>query len=214
MAAEETSLPTDETEAARAASSAAEPYDFALPVTPDELPPAEPPPILLSESWQKPKPPHPSFGWSILWCGLFLLVTQLIPGLGVGFVVFGVQELAKMILPGIVDLPGLFLAGAAVTAVFWPCLRLFGGRGWNRRLASKTIPVQCAFTAAGLAVFVVAWTGLFKLIGDHVLRLTMLEGKTIEVLLSEVMNRPWIVGLLVIALEPAIGEELWCRGFL
>src|SRR5437588_9632615 len=95
MAAEETSLPSDETEAARAVSSAAEPYDFALPVTPDELPPAEPPPILLSESWQKPKPPHPSFGWSILWCGLFLLVTQLIPGLGVGFVVF-VVEIARV----------------------------------------------------------------------------------------------------------------------
>src|SRR5437868_6694767 len=71
MAAEETSLPTNDTGAAHPVSSAVEPYDFALPITPDDLPPGESPPILLTESWRKPKPPHPSFGWSILWSALF-----------------------------------------------------------------------------------------------------------------------------------------------
>src|SRR5712691_10716087 len=92
MAAEESSLPTNDTEAARAVWSAAEPYELALPVTADELPPAESPPILLTESWQKPKPPHPSFGWSILWCALFLIVTQLIPGIGVAVIVLTVKS--------------------------------------------------------------------------------------------------------------------------
>src|SRR6266404_5904028 len=34
-----------------------------------------------------PKPPHPNFWWAILWCLLFLIVAQLMPGMVAAIVV-------------------------------------------------------------------------------------------------------------------------------
>lgn len=182
---------------------------------------------------QKPRWPHPNFGWSLLWCLLFLIVTQ-VPGGILGIVVaLGLPRLAPhtFSLNDLGNRNSLFqsdamsigvalaIVVAELSVVFFPLLivRLIVGRDWTRQLALRRPSRSHTLLAlASLPAFMllgnVAYNYLRKVL--HLPSLSDLGFGGMEEMVDIASKWPWGFAVLVIGLGPGIGEELWCRGFL
>lgn len=95
-----------------------------------------------------PPTPHPSFGWSLLWCFLFLMVTQIIPAIGIVIVLIGLEigegGLDHLQRPDGVDrlqkrsmLPALLASQLLGIAISCLALRLVAGRDWMDQIALR-----------------------------------------------------------------------------
>jgi len=234
-------LPVDPAmlQAARAANAALPP--LVLPVSPaalraDTAPVDGLPPLVLPAGpaalpvIRAPRPPHPGFWWSVLWCLGFLLFTQLIPGFVVAFVFIaialgkgdGVRALERFQGPaGMEELKSLLLPSLLASSVScgvlmsWVVIRLVVGKDWKRRLAVRLPSVpQVLFVLLGLPAVLV--------LGDvvHHLASQVLPGvkdwgmDDVSTLMKEISDWPLWLAVLLIGVGPALGEELWCRGFL
>ena len=273
------------------------------------------------------RPPHPSFWWAVLWCGLFLIVTQIIPSivivvalilpemlqsqdfktgpkgiatnpgeangrepvnrsddegtargsdtkekmeelqrkallpsllasqvLGIAFsclalrlvagrswrrqvalrlpslshlvlalvgfpalpiLASGAYALAKQELPGLPEVLPFLGTEVFMLGAFWLVLRLTAGAHWNQDLARRPAPVQLLFVFVGVVVIVLSTAGVYGLITQSGLNLTLpFDTGIMEKMVKEFRNWPWPVGVLIIGLGPGLAEELWCRGFL
>jgi CAAX protease family protein len=181
----------------------------------------------------KPRWPHPNVGWSLLWCLLFVLVTQ-IPGAFIAVVVVtGLAILKPSTLPTeALSKPAALLKSEAmniglgvaffitellVIGFSWLIIRLVVGRDWKRQLAlrrpslSHTVLALAAFPALVLLANI-AYDVLRKIF--HVPSLADFGLSGMEEMVEIFGNWPWSFAVLVIGLGPGIGEELWCRGFL
>jgi membrane protease YdiL (CAAX protease family) len=182
---------------------------------------------------QKPRWPHPNFGWSLLWCLLFLIVTQ-VPGgiLSIG-VAFGLTKLAphRFSLKDLANKSTVFQSDAMsiglavamvvieISVVVFPLLviRLVVGRDWTRQLAIRRPSLSHTLWAlASLPAFMllgnVAYNYLRRVL--HVPSLSDFGFGGMEEMIDLASKWPWAFAVLVIGLGPGIGEELWCRGFL
>jgi membrane protease YdiL (CAAX protease family) len=211
----------------------------ALPVWPppeDSVPPgaiqAERPPGFLFP-WQRPGLPHPGFWWSVLWCVVFLLCTQ-IPGGVIAVVVFIFLMIlrpdmlpagemgnmnALMVSPAMsfALAVGLLFTEVLVIGFSWLALRLLVGRDWPR---------QCALRRPGLAHLLLVLASLpalmlFANFTYQVLRILLRVPRMddaglpgMEKMAELFGTWPWPFAVLVIGVGPGIGEELWCRAFL
>jgi membrane protease YdiL (CAAX protease family) len=180
-----------------------------------------------------PRPPHPGFWWAVLWCIGFLIFTQLVPAILVPVVVIAVQamrapdpsraldrlqsadgmaELKELMLP--------FLLGASVLSgvlTSYVVIRLIVGKDWKRQLAVR-------LPSAPQVILVLLAMPAVMVLGDlvHRLAIVLLKGLSFQdwgiddaqVIMQQVSDWPVWLGVLVIGLGPALGEELWCRGFL
>lgn len=116
---------------------------------------------------QQPARPHPNFWWSILWCLLFLLATQ-VPGVALGAVVLVVVMLInpQLLPPGALSDQATLLKSEPVAAVLAVVflftealvvgfslliLRLVVGRDWMRQVALRR--PSMAHTLLALASF-------------------------------------------------------------
>jgi membrane protease YdiL (CAAX protease family) len=191
-------------------------------------PPYPPPP-----SVRRPRPPHPGFWWSLLWCVGFLLFTQ-VPGALLGILLLGaLMFLAPQRLGdfqaakgGLPDSPAVS-AVMAVTFAFtellvvgfsWLVLRLAVGRDWARQVALRRPGLaHLLLVLAGFPALALLGNGAYEVI-RHVLHVPsladLLKLPDMEQMIKVFAQWPWPVAVLVIGAGPGVGEELWCRGFL
>jgi membrane protease YdiL (CAAX protease family) len=134
-----------------------------------------PPDVVLPERSlvHKPRWPHPNFGWSLLWCLLFWIVTQLPGAFIVVLFVAGLfilspetmkqvkdpDELYKLDAMNIAFAIALFITEVLVIGFSWLIIRLVVGRDWMRQLA-----VRCPSLAHTLLVL--ASVPVLSLLGD------------------------------------------------
>jgi membrane protease YdiL (CAAX protease family) len=173
-----------------------------------------------------PRAPHPGFWWAVLWCLAFLFFTQIVPAIGVlAIVMLGeagkaadpAQALERMQTPeGLADLQSVSLPYLLVTPLVcgvlmaWAAIRLIVGKDWKRRLAVR-------LPSASHVVLVLLGMPAVMVLGDvvHQLVSAVVPGfHAAEEAMKDVSDWPWWLAVLVIGLGPALGEELWCRGFL
>jgi membrane protease YdiL (CAAX protease family) len=199
-------------------------------VTP-ELPPQ--PPDLPSPSVRMPRPPHPGFWWSLVWCVGFLLFTQ-VPGalLGGGLMVALMllapeqMEAVKGAKGGLPDTPAVSAIMAAtfaftellVIGFSWLVLRLVVGRDWTRQVALRRPGLaHVLLVLAGFPALSLLGNGAYEFL-RHVLHVPsladLLKLPDMEQMIKVFGQWPWPFAVLVIGLGPGVGEELWCRGFL
>lgn len=179
----------------------------------------------------KPRWPHPNIAWSLLWCLLFVFITQ-IPGAIIAVtIVAGLAFLKPNTLP-IGNTPAAILKSEALNVALggaffitellvvgfsWLIIRLVVGRDWKRQLAlrwpsiSHTLLALAAFPAMVLLANIV-YDVLRKVF--HVPSLSDFGLSGMEEMVEIFSKWPWGFAVLVIGLGPGIGEELWCRGFL
>lgn len=126
------------------------------------------------------RPPHPTFWWAVLWCGLYLIVTQVIPVLAITAVVIVVEILqAPDVKTGLdrlgtpegqersqhrVLLPALLASQAFGVALSWLALRIVAGRSWKRQVALRP-PGKAHFVLAllGVPALPILATGIYWL---------------------------------------------------
>lgn len=115
------------------------------------VPPVVPP--ATHQLVQEPRWPHPSFGWSLLWCLLLWIVTQLTGAFIVVLVVaaFAIlspqtlsleklsnpEELYKTDAVNVALAAGQFSAEILLIGFSWLVIRLVVGRDWTRQLAVR-----------------------------------------------------------------------------
>jgi membrane protease YdiL (CAAX protease family) len=181
---------------------------------------------------QKPRWPHPNLGWSLLWCLLFLFVTQLPGGVLAVGVAMGLTFLAPEKFPldwtsqtallqseamsiGLAD--GVFVIELSVVGFSLLIIRLVVGRDWMRQLAVRRPSLAHTLLAlASLPAFMLLGTVAYNVLRT-VLHLPSLSDYGLggmEDMIGATAKWPWAFAVLVIGLGPGIGEELWCRGFL
>lgn len=178
--------------------------------------------------------PHPNVGWSLLWCMLFVFITQ-IPGafIAVG-IITALYFLKSSALPaGALNSPGLLMKSEAmnwalggaffiteliVIGFSWFIIRLVIGRDWKRQLALRCPSFSHTLLAlAGLPAMWLLASIVYDLLRTtfHVPSLADFFGGLDMKEMEKIFTKwPWGFAVLVIGLGPGIGEELWCRGFL
>lgn len=182
---------------------------------------------------QTPPRPHPNFLWSLLWCLLFLVVTQL-PGAVVAGVIIVVVILAapQLLPPGAAADTSALMKSSAMSAAMAVAffitevlvvgfsllvIRLVVGRDWTRQLALRRPGVAHTILAlASLPALVLVGNVAYDFFRNvlHVPSMSDWGIGGMEEMVQIFSKWPWSFAVLVIGLGPGVGEELWCRGFL
>ncbi|MFL5244834.1 MAG: CPBP family intramembrane glutamic endopeptidase [Gemmataceae bacterium] len=213
--------------------SKTEPYD-SLPLA---LPPEDELPCVVA----MPRPPHPGYWWSWLWCFVYLIATQVVPAFTVICVMIGIQIIkAGDVQTGLSEtiggdqgtefsrrslMPSLFAAQATGIVFSLLIIRLLVGREWKRKIAfCRPGFVHLALVLIGFPALPILASGIFALakhflpsFGDIFKLFVLIKGPEdlgMESLVKEIRTWPWQLAVLIIGVGPGINEELWCRGFL
>jgi membrane protease YdiL (CAAX protease family) len=182
---------------------------------------------------QQPRWPHPNFWWSILWCVLFLLVTQLPGGILAVIVALGLMALSpdKFSLDGLNNQTALLKSDAMsiglavgiglteilVVGFSLLIIRLVVGRDWMRQLAVRRPSLTHAAVAlASLPALMLLGNVAYSVLRNvlHLPSLSDFGFGGMEEMVQIASKWPSAFAVLVIGLGPGLGEELWCRGFL
>jgi membrane protease YdiL (CAAX protease family) len=192
---------------------------------PEVLPAAPQPPFVLPA-----KRPHPGFWWSVLWCVIFLIVTQIIPGLGVLFVAVLVDLLrsgdpkgfleylptpeGQAALNQQVTAPAIFVGQLCVSLFSLLVLRFVVGKDWPRQVAFRLPALRHVMLAVmGLPALTIIASFIGALAKQHIRGFHEL-GFDVETQIKLLRHLPLAFLFLGIAVLPGFGEELWCRAFL
>ncbi|MCE9530078.1 MAG: CPBP family intramembrane metalloprotease [Planctomycetes bacterium] len=170
--------------------------------------------------------PGLGFGKALLWCLLFILVTQGVPSILMAFVII-VSTVSGSIKPDLATdwisspearpyIQWTLFAGQLISILFsMVILRWVVGREWKRKIALR---LPCAEHMVLLMIAVPALLMLSITLEPFVVRyvpsLTKVGLPSVESFIQSTKSWHWSVGVLIIGLGPALGEELWCRGFL
>jgi membrane protease YdiL (CAAX protease family) len=167
-----------------------------------------------------------TFGKAFLWCLLFVAVTQGIPAVlltvymiaaMMGGQKIDVQKADWMSAPEVQALmQGVFLVGQTITVCFSLfVLRQVVGKDWKRKIAFRlpTLEHVVLVLLAMPALLVVS--GAFEeIVVRYIPSLSRLGMTGVDEVIKSTKSWPWWIAVLAIGIGPAIGEELWCRGFL
>jgi membrane protease YdiL (CAAX protease family) len=179
----------------------------------DSLAPVLVPPEVLSQvpsPAAEPTPasprPAPGFWGALGWVFVWFLVCGLIPGFAAGLTA-GITGQPLSHLLELALLAGQVM-GAAL-AVFLLHRRL--GRGWVAEVGLNRLPlipvVLVSLSVPGVRVILI---GIVLLLGA----LFGAQDPTVSLVAQTAGSLPWWLCVTVIAVGPAINEELWFRGFL
>lgn len=186
----------------------------------------------MSEHPTTARLPHPSLPWALFWIAGYIGFTQIPAAmLAVVWVValmllvppsaseLQASESNPLILPGMSS--GLAMGLALAQLLSWVysiiLLRVLVGRNWIREIDLDRIP-RLADTIAACALV----PGML-LVGNSLVALlpanpkpgdAMLGKETLAQFESLIRAWPWWMAVLIVAVGPALGEELFCRGFL
>jgi membrane protease YdiL (CAAX protease family) len=205
-------------------------------VLPEALPPYVPPPGAPLFPW-----PHPNVWWTILWCVIYLLCTQVTGGMVGAVVLVGIMFLAPQLIatepgagpmalfatPGGSVFLGVAIAAAHGLGILFSLgvLRVVVGREWPRRVGLR-LPAgrHLLLILVAFPSMVLVANGSVEVLrlGAELVRswfnLPQPSGTGWFEQLGEVMKGlsswPWALAILLIGVFPGIGEELWCRAFL
>jgi membrane protease YdiL (CAAX protease family) len=181
-----------------------------------------------------PLPKKPGFGFWMtgVWCLLYLLVMQVVVGLGaviVGVIILlvwvGPKELDGMTAQTLMNHPfmnKIMIAaliashvGGALFSIL--ILRITQGKKWYRVIALNRLPSRAhiALVSIGFPALIAFASFLEPYVMRHVYSMKdVIEGAGIEEFLQTITTWPLSLAIFTIAVLPGIGEELWCRGFL
>jgi membrane protease YdiL (CAAX protease family) len=165
-----------------------------------------------------------TFGKAFLWCAAFVVVTQLVPA-AVGVIGLVVTQVAQGGDKGLtMNSPemdqffqAILLSGQFLGICFsLLLLRWSAGRGWRRKIGFVApSPQHVALVVVAMPALMVLSIALEPLVARC---LPSLSRFGISLSVDEFIKRTeawwWPLAVLVIGIGPAIGEELWCRGFL
>ena len=169
---------------------------------------------------------HPGPWWAVIWVGFYLVVTQipgaLLSALILGFGLWNDPAMAKRLEEiGVLDflssgeatvslIAGLGLAQILSIIYGIVLSRRFFGQDWKKKIGlerGKPGSIVAGMTL-GLSLFFLA-EGLSHL-ANQFFQTNQYEGQVQKMFAPW----PWWAGVLVIGLGPALGEEIFCRGFL
>lgn len=178
----------------------------------------------------RPRRPHPGFWAAVAWCVGFLIVTQ-VPGavVSVGLAEYRMWSAlphARGTLPRFrfvpptpevlrqTMLPAMVVTEILVVGFSLAVIRAVVGRDWRRRLAVR-------LPGAAQVVLVLLAAPAFGVVGGGIHELAQalpsfkdLGLPGVQEFMEDIAGWPLGLAVLVIAVGPGIGEELWCRGFL
>ncbi len=168
------------------------------------LAPIEAPPDELVEARRTPRV-GPGIWGSLGWCLVFILVCQVVPGFIAGFLA-GLTRLPFSHF----FFPALFagqLLGASLAILL---LRNEAGRSWMAELGLNRLPLVPTLLA------VLCVPGLKALCAGVALLMQWLLGRPDQIIgvVESAVTWPWWLGMLALAVGPALNEELWFRGYL
>lgn len=165
-------------------------------------------------------------GWAVIWVLFYLVVTQ-IPGAILAALILGFGLWRDLELASHLETKGVmgFLASGEATVALIAGLglaqilsviygivlsRRFYGPKWKQKigLAQATPGSIVAGMALGVSLFFLA-EGLSHLANDYFQKIHY-ESEVSKMFAPW----PWWAGVLIIGLGPALGEEIFCRGFL
>lgn len=170
--------------------------------------------------------PQPGPGWALLWVLFYLVITQ-IPGGLLATAILGGEVLtnpAKALLMDELGPRKYLTSGHATLALViglgiaqilsWiyamVLLRRFHGPFWRQKIGLETWKLSDLVGGLGLGLGLFFLAEGLSLLARHYIPQIPREGEASSML----SPWPWWSGVLVIGLGPAIGEELFCRGFL
>jgi membrane protease YdiL (CAAX protease family) len=207
--------------------------NFQLPTEPNTVLPADVWPQALPDPFDElltvvpVEQPWPGFWGSVLWWLAFLGVTQFLVALVVmvGVVAVALSKPGGLALLEHPDgatqlqqeaiLPLMIGAQVASWLFALAIIRLRVGRDWTRRLALRSPPLtHLVLVTLGVPALIILGSG-YVAMARHILpSFASLGMPGVEEMVRQFAAWPWQVAILTIGLGPAIGEELWCRGFL
>lgn len=178
------------------------------------------------------RPPHPSLPWAIFWILGYIGFTQIPAAiLAVGWLLILMlivpptttelreAESSPLGLPGMASglAVGLALAQVLSWAYSFVLLRVLVGRNWvsaislNRAPKASDLAAACALVPGML---IVGNSMVALLPGTPPPTEAILGKETMAQFEQMIRAWPWWVAVIIIAVGPAVGEELFCRGFL
>jgi membrane protease YdiL (CAAX protease family) len=191
------------------------------------VPPPGPTEPSLPAALPAPGPPHPGFGFAILWCLAFLSV-QIAAVIGIAFVSIIIQVVRSRdpnaflnalkgagdgeITPELSAVLAPAMLGTQVAGILfaWLIVRLFLGKEWPRLVALRRPSLShLVLTILALPGMLLLPGVLYQLAQEV---LPKVQGQ--EETLKAAGQWPLWLGVAAIGLGPGICEELWCRGFL
>jgi uncharacterized protein len=187
----------------------------------------------FSPPFENPNRPHPGFFWALVWCFLFLVVTQ-IPGAILAVAVFGILYTVapQLFAPDALANTSILMASkgmsiALAVAFLWTEAMVIGfsclilwlivGRSWPRRIGLHRLPTgfQLFFVLAAFPAMVLLANVVYAVFKESLPHLGGKQGLPgMEEMVKVFSQWPWPFAVLVIGVGPGIGEGLWCRGFL
>jgi uncharacterized protein len=198
---------------------------------PAPLPSAPPAEEGLPPALPRPRRPHPGFWVGLLWCLLFLLVTQVLPVFTVLPVLLAAQvlrtpnpraalqelkqpEAAQDALQNLLA-PLMLVVEGTVVVFSLVVIRLVMGRDWKRMVALRAPnPAHVLFAVLALPALIILAEGSFVLTKRWLPGLGDLGMPGMEEMVKVFQGWPTSFAVLVIGVGPGVGEELWCRAFL
>ena len=179
-----------------------------------------------------PRPPHPSLPWAIFWILGYIGFTQIPAAiLAVGWLLILMlivpptqaelkdAETSPLGLPGMSSglAVGLALAQVLSWAYSFVLLRVLVGRNWASAISLNRAPKLSDLAAACALVpgmLIVGNSMVALLPGTPPPTEAILGKETMAQFEQMIRAWPWWVAVIIIAVGPAVGEELFCRGFL
>lgn len=172
-----------------------------------------------------PRPPHPGYWWSVLWCGAFFLLVNVTAGLvaagivivqmvgqaGPGGMHEGAQKRAEITQLVMTALgPGSLVAEAVCVVFALGLARLFAGPDWKRRLG------WCRPSLAQVVLAFLLLPGIMVLSnGAYFLAQQFLPGLGHQQNMVEMLaGWPLWLGLLAVGIGAPVAEEVMLRGFI
>lgn len=177
---------------------------------------------------EQAEPRRRGFGFwkGLLWCLLFIVITKGLTIIVVGIVI-AVAAFAGSSMPldpkGSLASPearGLFqlsiLVDQIVTILFSLfILRWIIGSEWKERIALRLPSIKhvvlVLLAMPALLLFSIA---VESVVVRYIPSLKQFGLPGVDDLLNSTNSWPWGIAVLAIGVGPAVGEELWCRGFL
>ena len=172
------------------------------------------------------------FGKALLWCLLFLVMTQLIPALvlliGMSIAAIRDGQVAQVDVDWFKSqqaqpiLQLSFFVGQSITILFsLVILRWSVGRDWKRKIGLRVPELKhVMLVVVAMPALLTLSIALESVIVPHVYTLSEILGRfgiqipSVEGIINGTSTWPWMIAVLLVGIGPAIGEELWCRGFL
>jgi membrane protease YdiL (CAAX protease family) len=152
---------------------------------------------------------------------VFLVVTQVLPAMAVAVPAAVAVLLGRNSIRAQDLLPAIYLGALTLTVVSavgfsWMVLHWVAGPDWPRRLALRRPGLgHVVLTLIGFPAVLVLVNFYYHYASEWLPSVRKLGIGNAEDVVSDLLAQwPWPVALLLIGLGPALGEELWFRGFL